>query len=116
MLDHLRKHSGHKPFVCKLCEKGFKQKAQLYRHRKIHKDSIGEGLQSSSTTTLQVVDFQDTPVTPKVNGSQDTEKPTLKVRIFEKEQLFCIETQPTQFTDVIRKDPEDEFSYRNVEL
>jgi len=36
MLDHLRTHTGTKPFACDRCDKSFKQRAQLYKHRTIH--------------------------------------------------------------------------------
>jgi uncharacterized Zn-finger protein len=33
LIDHLRVHSGQKPFICWGCDKGFKQKAQLLKHQ-----------------------------------------------------------------------------------
>ena len=32
LIDHLRVHSGDKPFKCGSCDKRFKQKAQLSKH------------------------------------------------------------------------------------
>jgi len=37
LLDHLRTHSGMKPFMCPICKKHFRQRAQLYKHEVIHK-------------------------------------------------------------------------------
>lgn len=36
LIDHLRVHSGVKPFQCNTCSKYFKQKAQLSKHCKKH--------------------------------------------------------------------------------
>lgn len=36
LIDHLRVHSGVKPFQCNICAKYFKQKAQLSKHCKKH--------------------------------------------------------------------------------
>ena len=40
MMDHLRTHSGNKPFICPMCNKSFKQRAQLYKHMTIHEIDI----------------------------------------------------------------------------
>jgi uncharacterized Zn-finger protein len=45
LIDHLRVHSGVKPFQCNICQKYFKQKAQLSKHCKKH--SSGNKLDSS---------------------------------------------------------------------
>lgn len=34
--NHMRLHSGAKPFVCTICNKSFRQAAHLYRHTKSH--------------------------------------------------------------------------------
>lgn len=36
MLDHLRTHSGLKPFSCTHCSMSFKQRAQLSKHMQVH--------------------------------------------------------------------------------
>ena len=36
LIDHLRIHSGLKPHMCPICRKGFKQRAQLYKHKTTH--------------------------------------------------------------------------------
>lgn len=40
MMDHLRTHSGNKPFACDICGKAFKQRAQLYKHVTIHDSNL----------------------------------------------------------------------------
>ena len=37
LLDHLRTHTGEAPYYCKFCQKGFKQKGQMYKHKRTMK-------------------------------------------------------------------------------
>ena len=35
-LDHVRIHTGEKPFTCDICQRGFAQKGNLNKHKKLH--------------------------------------------------------------------------------
>ena len=34
--NHVRVHTNQRPFVCSVCDKGFKQKSHLTEHERIH--------------------------------------------------------------------------------
>jgi uncharacterized Zn-finger protein len=38
-IDHVRIHTGDKPFNCEVCNRGFAQKGNLNKHKRLHKIS-----------------------------------------------------------------------------
>ncbi|CDW85047.1 zinc finger and btb domain-containing protein 26 [Stylonychia lemnae] len=119
LIDHLRVHSGMKPFQCNICAKYFKQKAQLSKHCKKHGNKrAGQQLrknsdQSQDPSTLisnqeetQIASNNDQDIQINDQSLQDV---SLPFDSFSKVLLPCFEQlEETHFVvDKIRKDSDN---------
>eukprot|EP00347_Sterkiella_histriomuscorum_P001057 403373498 len=75
LIDHLRVHSGMKPFQCKICCKYFKQKAQLSKHCKKH--GLKKGQDDENDIEDDMMDFNNDLLDNQNSNDQSQESSTI---------------------------------------
>ncbi|KAF9579081.1 hypothetical protein BGW38_004817 [Lunasporangiospora selenospora] len=89
--SHLRVHVASKPYLCEICQKGFKRPQDLKKHEKTHQDAFGNPVDGDTVAAITPASTATAASTPSSSSVTRQLQPTTVVN----QQAYQPLTPPT---------------------